>query len=174
MTPASRRPETHRSPDWASEMYPKDDPGKKEVLGYPQDMWMAMDEMFKNKPENVGLRRGWTGGMMGMMTLVRVLPPSKNDEIMAPQHGATGETRPRQRISHTLRGRVEAVRAAAGRLTVSHSKVEGWMDAMTMAYSVDDPSVLQMVRIGDQIRATVYDGDYTLHDIRVVEPGNPR
>jgi hypothetical protein len=64
------------------EMYPKDDPEKKKVPGYPQDMWMPMDEMFNDKPENHGLRKGWSGAMMGMMTLVRVLPPEVYDKIM--------------------------------------------------------------------------------------------
>ena len=42
------------------EMYPKDDPEKKKVPGYPQDMWMVMDEVIPPKPENYGLRKGWT------------------------------------------------------------------------------------------------------------------
>jgi len=64
------------------EMYPKDDPEKKKVPGYPQDMWMVMDEMIPPKPENFGLRKGWTGSMMGMMTLVRVVKPEVYDKIM--------------------------------------------------------------------------------------------
>ena len=64
------------------EMYPKDDPEKKKIPGYPQDMWMPMDEMGAEKPENYGLRKGWSGAMMGMMTLVRVLPPELYDKIM--------------------------------------------------------------------------------------------
>ncbi|MGH9365644.1 MAG: multicopper oxidase domain-containing protein, partial [Thermoanaerobaculia bacterium] len=51
-----------------------------EVPGYPQDMWMVMDEMFV-KPETWGLRPGWTGGTMGMMTLVRVVKPEVFDRI---------------------------------------------------------------------------------------------
>ena len=50
------------------------------VPGYPQDMWMVMDDMFV-KPETWGLRKGWTGGTMGMMTLVRVLKPEVFDRI---------------------------------------------------------------------------------------------
>ena len=50
--------------------------------GYPQDMFMAMDDAVA-KPETHGLRRNWTGGMMGMMTLLRVLPADRYDEIMA-------------------------------------------------------------------------------------------
>jgi hypothetical protein len=64
-----------------ADLYPKDDPEKKKVPGYPQDMWMPMDEMF-DKPENFGLRKGWSAAMMGMMTLVRVLPPDKYEKIM--------------------------------------------------------------------------------------------
>lgn len=50
------------------------------VPGYPQDMFMVMDEAI-SKPETHGLRPTWTAGMMGMMTLVRVLTPEKYDEI---------------------------------------------------------------------------------------------
>ena len=50
------------------------------VPGYPQDMWMPMDEMFV-KPETYGLRKDWTAAMMGMMTLIRVLPDDLYDEI---------------------------------------------------------------------------------------------
>jgi Putative multicopper oxidases len=52
----------------------------KQVPGYPQDMFMVMDEMFV-KPETYGLRAGWTGGMQGMMTLVRVVEPDLYAEI---------------------------------------------------------------------------------------------
>jgi hypothetical protein len=56
------------------------------VPGFPQDAFMegpmmAMDQMV-DKPENFGLRPGWSGFMAGMMTLVRVLPPDKYDQIM--------------------------------------------------------------------------------------------
>jgi Cu/Ag efflux protein CusF len=154
-------------------MYPKDDPEKKKIPGYPQDMWMVMDEMYKNKPETFGLRPGWTGGMMGMMTLVRVLPPEKYDEIMAliPQSSTAADAKP---SSHVLLGQVQAVSESTGKLTVNHGKVEGWMDAMTMAYSVDKPEALKDIKPGDQISATVYDGDLTLHDVNVVVSGANR
>jgi hypothetical protein len=45
-------------------------------------MWMPMDDLVANKPEVYGLPKNWTGAMMGMMTLVRVLPPDKYDAIM--------------------------------------------------------------------------------------------
>jgi len=62
------------------------------VPGYPQDMFMVMDEIVA-KPETHGLRRGWTGAMMGMMTLVRVLPPELYDEVQR-LRGLPQEPRP--------------------------------------------------------------------------------
>ncbi|MSV35038.1 MAG: copper oxidase [Bryobacterales bacterium] len=70
-------------------LYPVDDAAKKAIPGYPQDMWMPMDEMFA-KPETYGLRKGWSGAMMGMMTMVRVLPPDLYDEIQRRIQAAKG------------------------------------------------------------------------------------
>ena len=50
--------------------------------GYPQDMFMVMDDAVA-KPETYGLRPGWSGGTMGMMTIVRVLEPEMFDRIQA-------------------------------------------------------------------------------------------
>jgi manganese oxidase len=48
--------------------------------GYPQDMFMVMDDLVA-KPETYGLRPGWSGGTMGMMTIVRILKPELFDRI---------------------------------------------------------------------------------------------
>jgi len=57
---------------------------KKRVPGYPQDDMMMMDlDAAVAKPETHGLAKGWTASMMGMMSLVRVLPPEKYEEVMA-------------------------------------------------------------------------------------------
>ena len=45
-------------------------------------MEMGMDELVR-KPETHGLPDNWSAGMMGMMTMVRVLPDKEFDEIMA-------------------------------------------------------------------------------------------
>jgi len=60
---------------------PSQDQDRKLVPGYPQDMFMTMDEAVA-KPETYGLAKGWTGAMMGMMTVVRVLPPDMYDKVM--------------------------------------------------------------------------------------------
>jgi FtsP/CotA-like multicopper oxidase with cupredoxin domain len=56
------------------------------VPGFPQDAFMegpamAMDRMV-DKPENFGLRPGWSGYMMGMMNFMRVLPPDKYQAVI--------------------------------------------------------------------------------------------
>jgi manganese oxidase len=68
--PESALPRTGVSAPPNAGMYP----------GYPQDMFMVMDEMVA-KPETYGLRAGWSGGTMGMMTIVRILQPDLFDRI---------------------------------------------------------------------------------------------
>jgi manganese oxidase len=57
------------------------------VPGFPQDAFMespamAMDARVE-KPETFGLRVGWSGYMQGMMTLIRVLPAERYEEIVS-------------------------------------------------------------------------------------------
>lgn len=59
---------------------PIDEMRRKRVPGYPQDMVMFMDKEVA-KPETYGLPPGWTGSFMGMMTMVRVLPPDMYEEV---------------------------------------------------------------------------------------------
>jgi len=58
-------------------------PNARKVPGFPQDafMEMGMDELVK-KPETHGLPDNWSAGMLGMMTMVRVLPDKEFDEIV--------------------------------------------------------------------------------------------
>ena len=79
-------------------------PGKAQMVpGYPQDMFMTMDDEVA-KPETYGLRRTWSGGMMGMMTLVRVLEPNLYDKIRSLQARAAQEKPTRQAPTHHHQG----------------------------------------------------------------------
>jgi len=52
------------------------------VPGFPQDAFMEMGmDAAVDKPENHGLPPNWSAGMMGMMTMLRVLPNDQYDEI---------------------------------------------------------------------------------------------
>jgi hypothetical protein len=63
------------------------------VKGFPQDafMEMGMDEAVA-KPEAHGLPENWSAEMMGMMTLIRVLPDDQYNEILSlKKSGRTSE-----------------------------------------------------------------------------------
>ena len=62
------------------------------MKGFPQDafMEMGMDEAVA-KPETYGLPANWSAGMMGMMTLIRVLPDDQYDEIIRRKNSAAPE-----------------------------------------------------------------------------------
>ena len=54
------------------------------VPGFPQDafMDMGMDRATTvAKPETIGLAPNWSAMMMGMTTLVRVLPPDRYEQL---------------------------------------------------------------------------------------------
>jgi manganese oxidase len=54
------------------------------VPGFPQDAFMEMGmDAAVAKPETHGLPPNWSAGMMGMMTMVRVLPDNEYDQIQA-------------------------------------------------------------------------------------------
>ena len=57
------------------------------VPNFPQDNYMEGPMMMMDsqvaKPENYGLRPGWSRFMQGMMTFVRVLPPDQYDDVIA-------------------------------------------------------------------------------------------
>jgi hypothetical protein len=58
-------------------------PNASSVPGFPQDafMEMGMDEVVE-KPETEGLPKNWSAGMMGMMTMMRVLRDKEYDAIV--------------------------------------------------------------------------------------------
>ena len=62
------------------------------VPGFPQDglMEMAMDRAVDTGPEFMELPPGWSAGMQGMMTLMRIMPPEQYDRYVAAkaQHNA--------------------------------------------------------------------------------------
>jgi Cu/Ag efflux protein CusF len=78
-----------------------------------------------------------------------------------------GQAAPEKK-SYTFHGKVEVVNEGENTLQVNNEKIDGWMVAMSMVYKVDDPAILKKVKPGDQIVATVYDGDYVmLHKVQV-------
>jgi Cu/Ag efflux protein CusF len=52
-------------------------------------------------------------------------------------------------------GKVIAVVPANRQLVVEHGEMKGFMEAMTMGYKVDPPSLLDKLKAGDNIRFTI-------------------
>ncbi|MDP9171019.1 MAG: TolC family protein [Acidobacteriota bacterium] len=90
--------------------------------------------------------------------------------IVAALLGLSGQAQQPERQSSTLRGTVEQVDLGAKQVRVAGEAVAGGMGAMTMSYGVDQDEVLTRVKPGDHITATLYEGDATLHDVRIVAP----
>jgi len=58
---------------------------------------------------------------------------------------------------HTVvgEGQVIAVVPSSNQVVVDHKEIKGFMDAMTMGYRVDPPSVLEGLSAGDKVRFTL-------------------
>ena len=65
---------------------------------------------------------------------------------------------------------MEQIDATNKMVSINGENVEGWMPAMTMLYKIDKPATLNQLHVGDEISATVFDGDFsTLHDVKIAE-----
>ena len=86
---------------------------------------------------------------------------------------ASAQTPPAGKKDHAFKGKVEKVDPKTKMVTVNNENIPGWMMSMTMTYKVDKPSeaALANLKPGDQITATVYEGDFqTLYGIKIVPP----
>jgi len=84
-------------------------------------------------------------------------------------HGQQGDKTGKK--EYTFHGKVEKVDADAKTVAVNNEAIPGWMNSMTMTYTVDKPDVLKSIKAGDQITAKVYEGDFkTLYEVKVLPP----
>ena len=52
-------------------------------------------------------------------------------------------------------GKVVATVPNASQIVVNHEEIKGFMEAMTMGYRVDPPSLLEGLKFGDKVRFTI-------------------
>jgi Cu/Ag efflux protein CusF len=77
--------------------------------------------------------------------------------MAAPAAPAHGEHRPAGITAKTVvgEGEVVATKPASSQIVVDHGEIKGFMEAMTMGYRLDPPSLLATVKPGDKIRFTI-------------------
>lgn len=81
------------------------------------------------------------------------------------------QTPPAPKKEYAFKGKVESVNEKGKMVTVNNESIPGWMMSMTMTYKVDKEAVLKALKAGDNITATVYEGDFqTLYNIKVAPP----
>jgi len=121
----------------------------------------------------VTLMRTVSAGI-GVMAFALAAACSSQPASAPPPAGAaaTGSPSPAKGAKpHPFRGKVEKIDKATSSVIVAGEDVEGWMPAMTMVYEVRPPEVFEKLAVGDQIAATVYDGDFkSLHEVKVLPP----
>ena len=76
---------------------------------------------------------------------------------LVPTAPAPGDQHPPDAGAKTVvgEGEVVATTPATGQIVVDHGEIKGFMNAMTMGYRIDPPSLLATVKPGDKIRFTI-------------------
>ena len=76
---------------------------------------------------------------------------------------------------YPMEGEIRALDPTTHNATIKHGKIAGFMDAMTMEYTVKPDSEFARLHVGDHIQATVVveDPAYWVTDIKVIESGAP-
>jgi Cu/Ag efflux protein CusF len=83
------------------------------------------------------------------------IPPAR--PAAAAAHGGQGASPSAHRGAHTVvgEGKVIAVVPASSEIVLTHGEIKGFMDAMTMGYPIQPPSLLESVQAGDAVRFTI-------------------
>ena len=83
---------------------------------------------------------------------VRAAPPEARAQP-GEQQARPGDAKPTKTV--VGEGEVVSTVPTSGQIVVDHGEIKGFMDAMTMGYRTDPPSLLATVRAGDKIRFTI-------------------
>jgi Cu/Ag efflux protein CusF len=85
------------------------------------------------------------------------IPSSQPETVTAAEQEKQGATpgAPPARQTVEGEGKVVATVPNASQIVVEHGEIKGFMDAMTMGYRVEPPSLLEGLKFGDKVRFTI-------------------
>jgi len=75
--------------------------------------------------------------------------------VAATQQGGQEGAAPGVQQTVVAEGKVVATIPNASQIVVEHGEIKGFMDAMTMGYRVEPPSLLEGLKQGDKVRFTI-------------------
>ncbi len=75
--------------------------------------------------------------------------------VVAPQGQESQQTAQGEQKTVVADGKVVATVPNASQIVVEHGEIKGFMEAMTMGYRVDPPSLLEGLKFGDKVRFTI-------------------
>ena len=83
--------------------------------------------------------------------------PSAQPVLTAAHEGVQGTQQSTQGEQKTVvgEGKVIATVPSANQIVVNHGEIKGFMEAMTMGYQVDPPSLIEGLKQGDKVRFTI-------------------
>ena len=82
------------------------------------------------------------------------IPSTRPVSAAAVQQGDQGASGSAQQLI-VAEGKVVATVPNASQIVVEHGEIKGFMEAMTMGYRVDPPSLLEGLKFGDKVRFTI-------------------
>jgi Cu/Ag efflux protein CusF len=83
------------------------------------------------------------------------IPSSQPVFAAAAPQDAGGQLAQGERQTVVGEGKVVATVPNSSQIVVEHGEIKGFMEAMTMGYRVDPPSLLEGLKFGDQVRFTI-------------------
>ena len=103
-----------------------------------------------------GSYRSWILSLAGVSLLLWLgacsSQPAQNESQATPESGPPAAAGPER---HDLHGKVVSVDKAAKSVVVDHDEIPNFMGAMAMPYPVQDESVLDTLKAGDEVNAQV-------------------
>ncbi|HWP22961.1 MAG TPA: copper-binding protein [Candidatus Binatia bacterium] len=116
-----------------------------------------MPPLSTNHPANPAAATAPASPVSRTLAYTRADVPSTQPVVAtaSPQLPQTGQAAQAEQKTVVGEGKVVATVPNASQIVVEHGEIKGFMEAMTMGYRVDPPSLLEGLKFGDKVRFTI-------------------